>query len=942
MKTRLFGLAAAFLLALAPARAAPLPPAAPLAELVEQVSIPYEQFTLPNGLRVVVHTDRKAPLVSVGVWYHVGSKDEPLGKAGYAHLFEHLMFYGSKHNPQEHFKPLEAIGATDFNGTTSFDRTNYFQTVPTPALPLALFLESDRMGWLLPALTQQKLDAQRAVVFNEKKQNDNQPYGLVFYELLGKLFPPDHPYSASSIGRVPDLEKASLDDARAWFSTNYGPNNTVLVLAGDIDMATARPLVENAFGQIPAGPTLARFAAPLPERTATTRSTMHDKVATARLVRGWAIPGQNHSDTVPLSIAMATLAGGATSKLNEALVRTEKLSVGVSGGLLSLEEGGFATLSIDVRPGVDPAIVEARVDALLAEYLKTGPSTDDVERVAMRAVSGTIRGLEKVGGFGGKGVALAEGALYANDPGDYRRELAAYASATPASVQAAAQRWLAKGDHRITILPGERNPREVLLEQQPRKIAVPARPAAKTAMVGVPLNRAAGLPAIGEATRLVLPKVERARLSNGMKLVFAPSRAVPVVRFLISFDMGIASDSRQKPGTQLIMLSLLDEGSNGRLGPLAGPEIARTLERLGASVSANAGLDRTRLGLTALKPNMEPSLALFADLIRSPTFDAEQFERIRVQALTALEADATDPQGLAYRALPGLLYGANHPYGQSFTGSGTPAGLKSLTVADLRAFHARLRPEDATIFVVGDTSLAEVQPLLEAHLGSWKSQSPTKQRNRDIPPPAPTKERILFIDRPGAPQSLIVAGAVSPLTGRDDGLALSLANDVFGGSVTSRVGGELRERRNWSYGASSSLAPTSLAMPFILNAPVQSDRTGDSIAVIRALLAGFRSNQPPMPAEINMARANQIRSLPGDFETAGALLGSLERNLSLGRPDTYLETLPERLGLITASEVSTAPMPAPENLNWIVVGDRETVMPQLRSLGLPITEQPAQ
>ncbi len=945
--------------------------AAPLAELVRKVDIPYEQFTLPNGLRVVVHTDRKAPLVSVGVWYHVGSKDEPVGQAGYAHLFEHLMFYGSQHNQQEHFKPLEAIGATDFNGTTSFDRTNYFQTVPTPALPLALFLESDRMGWLLPALTQDKLDAQRGVVFNEKKQGENQPYGMLFPALLAGLYPADHPYSGSSIGRVEDLEKATLADARAWFAANYGPNNTVLVLAGDIDATTARPMVEAAFGQIPAGPTPARFAAPVPRREATTRAVIRDKVATARLVRGWAIPGQNDADSVNLSIALATLAGGATSLLHEALVRDERLAVAVSGGTLALEEGGIANLMVDVRPGVDPAAVEARIDALLAGWLRAGPNADDVARVAMRAASGTIRGLEKVGGFGGKGVALAEGALYAGDPGDYARELAAYAAATPETVRAAANRWLAKGDHRIAVVPGERealakpaserealakpaSEREVLAKPAsereaeaglptplPRTIARAAVPAVASAPVGVPIDRTRGLPAVGEATRLVLPPIERATLSNGMKVVFAPSRSVPLVRLLLSFDAGVAGDDRRKPGTQGIMLAMLDEGSNGALGPMSGPQVAREMERLGASFSAAAGLDRTRLGLNVLAPNLAPSLALFADMVRTPAFDSAQLERIRVQALTALAAEATSPQGLAYRALPELLYGPEHPYGLSFSGSGTEAGLKAITQADLQAFHATLRPEEATLFVVGDTSMADILPLLETHLGGWTSKAPAvaKAESATMPPARP--ERIVFIDRPGAPQSLIVAGAVSPLSGRDDTLALTLANEVFGGGVTSRLNQDLRETKAWSYGASSGFSATARAMPFQLSAPVQSDRTGDSIAAIRALLQAYRGAAPPTQEEIDRARAGIIRSLPGDFETGGALLGSLERNLALGRPDDHVATLPARLAAIPAAAVAAAPVPAPDQLVWVVVGDRASVLPQLQKLGLPIEERPA-
>ncbi|MCG2841908.1 insulinase family protein [Sandaracinobacter sp. RS1-74] len=914
---------------------------APLAELVKQVDIPYEQFTLANGLKVVVHTDRKAPLVHVGVWYHVGSVDEPVGRSGFAHLFEHLMFYGSEHHAGDHFKPLEAIGATDFNGTTSYDRTNYFQTVPTPALDLALFLESDRMGFLLPALTQEKLDAQRKVVLNEKRQGDNSPGGLTQYELLKQLFPADHPMSVSTIGKPEDLNAATLDDARGWFRNNYGPNNAVLVLAGDIDAATAKPLVEKWFGEIPAGPTPGRFAGWVPIRSETTRATMTDKVATSRVSRYWAVPGRGEAaDIADLQVALAILAGGSTSRLHEALVRDERLAVAVGGGVSPQGLAGIASLSAEAAPGVDPAKLEARIDALLAEFLKHGPTADEVDRVAMRAVSGTIRGLEKVGGFGGKGVALAEGLLYADNPGDYRDDLLNYAAATPGSVRRAAEKWLTPGDFRLTLLPGERSPKEVAL---PPSVRLPASlpAAAAKAETGPPADRSKGLPEAGPATSFNLPAVERAKLSNGMELVFARTTAVPVVRVMLSVPGGVPSDSRAKPGTQTMMLGLLDEGTEGALGPMDGPAIARLSERLGLGVGASASLDRTRFTLNALTPNLAESVALFADVVRHPTFPADQLERVRVQALTQLKREETNPGSLAIRALPPLLYGPGHPYGSSFSGSGTEAGLKAVTRDDLIAFHrASLNPAQAQIFVVGDTDMATLKPLMEAAFGDWQSEGAAAPVL--VPPPAPQAAgRIVFIDRPGAEQSVILAAAPSRLTGRDDMLALSLANDIFGGLASARLNQELREKRNWSYGAYSSLSPTRESMPFLLSAPVETEATGRSIAAIRQLLDDFHGKAPPTEDEIGRARANVIRSLPGDFETGGALLAALERGANLDRPDDYLETLPKRLAAVPDRAVAGAPLPKAGELVWIVVGDKASVLPQLQKLGMPVEERPA-
>ncbi|MFN3371295.1 MAG: M16 family metallopeptidase, partial [Sphingomonadaceae bacterium] len=436
----------------------PAPAPAPLSELVERVDIPFETFTLDNGLRVVVHTDRKAPVVSVNVWYHVGSVDEPKGRSGFAHLFEHIMFRGSKHSRQDHFRPLEEAGATQMNGTTDFNRTNYFQTVPTPALELALFLESDRMGFLEPVIDEAVLASERDIVLNEKRDGENAPGGLLFPALLAALYPPDHPYSIPAIGREPDLRAATVADARGWFRTHYGPNNAVLVLAGDIDVKTARPLVERWFGQIPPGPRPPRFAAPVPERRETTRQTIRDRVATVRLVRAWALPGEAAPGMTDLDVGLATLGAGPTSLLFDRLVRAERLAVAVSAGLSGFEGASLATISAEVRPGVDPDVVERRIDELLAQWMAAGPDADEVARVATRAVASTIRGLEQVGGFGGKGQALAAGMVFANDPGDYRRQLAELAAVTPASVKAAANRWLAGGEHRLRLEPGERDP----------------------------------------------------------------------------------------------------------------------------------------------------------------------------------------------------------------------------------------------------------------------------------------------------------------------------------------------------------------------------------------------------------------------------------------------------------------------------------------------------
>ena len=494
---------------------------APVSELVKAVDIPYQQFTLKNGLRVIVHTDRKAPIVAVSVWYDVGSKHEPKGKTGFAHLFEHLMFNGSENAPGDFFEPLQQVGATDFNGTTYYDRTNYFETVPTAALERALFLESDRMGYLTGAITQGVLDEQRGVVQNEKRQGDNQPYGLLRYKATEGLFPATHPYGHTTIGSMADLDQASLADVKNWFKSHYGPNNAVLVLAGDVDVATARPLVEKYFGAIAAGPKSVAPPAPIPASLpGPAKEVMKDRVAATLIMKEWAVPGLNDKDSASLEVAAGVLGGLASSRLSNVLVKGEKLAVQAQAEYESFAQVGTFQITTLVRPGVDAATVSARIDQLVADFIKNGPTADEVNRYVTSTVSGRIDGLEAVGGFGGKAVALAEGALYSNDPGFYKKQLAELAAQTPATVKAAAAKWLTRPSYQLDIVNGDRDAYAESKAVPPAKVVEAPEPPAK--------GTRGPIPAVGEVAGLSFPDVERTRLSNGIELVYANRAVVPI------------------------------------------------------------------------------------------------------------------------------------------------------------------------------------------------------------------------------------------------------------------------------------------------------------------------------------------------------------------------------------------------------------------------------
>ncbi len=913
---------------------------APVSELVAKVNIPYQAFTLPNGLRVLVHTDRKAPVVAVNIYYHVGSKDEPKGKTGFAHLFEHLMFNGSENSPGDFFEPLQQIGATDYNGTTWYDRTNYFQTVPTGALERVLWLESDRMGHLLGAVTQAKLDNQRGVVQNEKRQSDNQPFGTVDYVVGTTLFAEGHPYRHSAIGSMADLNGASLEDVKNWFRAKYGPDNAVLVLAGDVDLKTAKRLVTKQFGNIPRGPAVSRVAAPIPTLDAPISKVLKDKVPYTRIARYWTVEGVNGADTTALNAAAAVLGGLSSSRLNNALVRGDKTVVSVGASVEAYEKLGMLSVVANVKPGENVGAVGARLDALIADFLKTGPTEDEVRRVVTKAVAATIGGYESVGGFSGKAVALAEGLVYSNNPANYKKELKELAALTPGQVAAAARRWMGRPVFNLTVEPGERDTSAEMLAITGDSPSTVAPPAPVAGAAPAPKSLARPAPPVGSLSELDFPAIERTTLSNGMPVFFARRASIPAVRMSVSFDAGFASDPKAALGTQALMLAVLDEGTKTRNSI----QIAEESERLGASISTSASIDRTNIGLYSLTPNLGASLGLVADIIRNPAFAPSEVERVRGQQLARIKAGLSSPDGIASYVLPTLIYGTAHPYGNPGTGAGEAASVRTISRDALVQYHQDwLRPDNAQIFVIGDTTLAALRPQLEAAFGDWKAPAkpkPVKAFTAAIPAPA---NKIYLIDRPGSGQSVILAGTVIDKTGKDDLVTLRQANDVMGGSFLSRMNGDLRETKGWSYGMYSAINSYENRTSFILNAPVQADRTGDSVVAIMGQMRDYLNAKGTTAAELERTTNGSVRELPGQFETSDAVLGSMQRIVWLNRPDDYWEKLPARYKAMTTGDLDAAARATldPAKLTWIIVGDAASVKPQLAKAGLPVETMPA-
>ena len=907
----------------------------PLRALVAQVDIPYETFTLANGLTTIVHTDRSAPVVGVTLYYRVGSKHEPRGRTGFAHLFEHLMFGGSE-NVENFDIPLEAAGSTSTNGSTWYDRTNYVETVPTGALDLALFMESDRMGHLLGAVTQDKLDKQRGVVQNEKRQGDNQPYGLDDYLINEGLLPIGHPYRHSTIGSMADLDAASLIDVRNWFIDHYGPNNVVLVLAGDIDAATARPKVERWFGDIPRGPEVAKLeTGPVTLATPQSRQ-IADQVPLTRVYLSWTGPSLTHPDAVPLAIGMHVLGGLASSRLDNVLVRGEQLAVSVAASAQQHEQLSFLQVMMDVKPGVDPALAEKRLREVMADYLATGPNEDELRRAATQTVSAQIGALEAVGGFGGKGATLAEGLLYAGDPAHYKQELERMAELTPDEVREAMQRWLSRPDYRLVVAPGDRTLDGGALGGWGDEAQTPPpSPDAKAPVPDVARSAPREYPPVAPVGELTFPNVDRATLANGIPVVLARRTSIPKLSLTMEFDAGYAADGTTRAGTQSLMMDLLKEGTSTRTAN----QIAEEQERLGASISTGVDIDRSSISLTVLTANLQPSLELMADILLNPAFRTEDVERMKGQRLAEIAQEKASPFGLASRAIGPLIYGPDHPYGT--VGSlGSEEAIQGLTGNALHQEHNHwLRLDTARIFVVGDVTMSELLPRLNAAFGDMTlhaSAAPRKALDRPVPQPT---QKIVVVDRPNSPQSVLLMARVLPLTGRDGGQeALELANEVVGGGFLSRLNLNLREEKGWSYGVGSQIAGRVGPEALMVYTQVQSDKTADSIRLILDEMAAFPGTEPVDDEEFQRVTDGNIRGMPNRYKTNGQVLGALVSNDRFGRPDDYQAKLPELYRAITRDGIDTAARSylQPDGLTIVVVGDRSVIDEQLAELDLPI------
>ncbi len=879
------------------------------AQNLDEINIPYKKFVLKNGLTLIVHEDHKAPIVAVNVWYHVGSKNEKPGKTGFAHLFEHLMFNGSENFDDDYFQAMERVGATDLNGTTNQDRTNYFENVPTSAIDLALWMESDRMGHLLGAITQAKLDEQRGVVQNEKRQGENQPYAIA-YELLTKnSYPAGHPYSWTVIGSMEDLDAASLEDVHEWFKKYYGAANATLVIAGDVNTDEVKQKVEKYFGDIPPGPPLSRPQIDIAKMKGTKRLVAEDRVPQARIYKVWNIPEWKSKDVVLLDLASDVLSSGKNSRLYKRLVYDDQIATDVYAYVDAQEIGSQFAIVATAKPGVDLATVEKAIDEELAKFLKEGPTDKELKRVKTQYFASFVRGIERIGGFGGKSDILAQSQVFGGSPDFYKVKLERVKAATKESIKNAANKWLSDG---VLILE--------------------IHPYPKYATIKSDVDRSK-LPATGTPPDAKFPAIEQATLSNGMKIYLANRKTVPVVNLTLMFDAGYSADQFALPGTASLVSSMLDEGTKNRNSL----EISDELSMLGARLSAYSDLDMSYVNLNSLKSNLDKSLDIFADVVLNPQFPEKELERLKQQRIAQIKREKATPIQMGLRVFPKFLFGEGHAYAYPFTGSGYESTVEKITRDDLIKFHKTwYKPNNAYLVVVGDITLNELKDKLEDLFGDWKGGDVPKKNIAFVK--NKTKPVVYLLDKPAAQQSIIFAGEIFPPKADKDNIAIETMNDILGGTFTSRINMNLREDKHWSYGSRSIILGAKAQQPFIVFALVQTDKTKESMQEVYKEVSQYVSTKPATAEELKKIKLNKTLSLPGKWETIRSVSSSLSSLVRYNYPLDYFDKYPSMIKNLTVEQIRKAAKRVlkPESLVWVVVGDKEKIGKGLSELGYEI------
>jgi zinc protease len=910
----------------APAQTAAKPSGAKAAPL-EVPELKFEKYKLDNGLEVILSEDHRLPMVAVNLWYHVGPANELPGRTGFAHLFEHMMFEGSRHVPgSSHFHYLEAAGASDINGTTDFDRTNYFETLPSNQLELALWLESDRMGYLPDKLDQANLSNQQDVVRNERRQSvENAPYGIVEEGLFHQLFPKEHPYYGDVIGSHFDVQSAKLEDVRNFFKLYYAPNNASLAIVGDFNPEKARELVEKYFGLLKRGEDVPKIKAHTPPITAERHVVIQDNVQLSRVYMGWLTSPIYKPGDAEAELAATILGGGKSSRLYKKLVYEKQIAQDVAVTQQPLILGSVFELQATAKAGVKPEELEKAINAELDAFGKEGPTAAELARAKNVIESRIIAGLETLGGFGGVADRLNRYNHYLGTPDFLAADIGRYENATTESIEAFAQVQL-NGNQRAVVygVPGKQDlGQEVPTPKAPEKD--PSKNNGEAVNADAEWRKEAPKP--GPASALHLPVPEKFKLSNGLTVLYSERPGLPLVAANLVLHAGSGVNPPERPGLASMTARMLQQGTTTRTAL----QIADRAADLGATLNSGAGTDTTAISTRSLSRNFPDALELLADVAWHPTFPKSEIERVRSERLTAIVQEKDDPFSLAFRVLASALYGAHHPYG--YPDSGTTESIKAISRDDLEKFWKQnYFPDDAALVVTGNIRLATLKPLLEKQFGAWK---PGKPAAATMGSPETTDAKLILVDRPGAPQTTLACFSMGLARSTPDYAPVEVMNTDLGGLFSSRINMNLREAHGYTYGAFSFFAYHRAPGPFIAGADVRTDASAPATSEVFNELKRMRGTQMT-PAELILSKDSIARSLPGRFERGTEAAATFAELFTYDLPLDFFSTLPDHIDAVTVEQAQAMARKyiLPEKMIVLAVGDRAKVEEDMKKLNL--------
>jgi zinc protease len=868
----------------------------------------FEKYVLSNGLNVILHEDHTIPIVSVNTWFHVGSKNERPGKTGFAHIFEHMMFQGSQHHDKYYDEAVKNIGGEN-NGSTAADRTNYWENIPANYLERIIWLDADRMGYLLPAMTQERLNVQKDVIKNERRESyDNQPYGRAYEMMQALLYPKDHPYSWTGIGSMDDIGAATLEDVSEFFKKYYTPNNASLCIAGDFDPAQVKIWVEKYFGPIPSGPPIDRLNAWVPTLNEIKRASADDNVSLPRLYMAWHTPAFYAPGDAEFDILASILTSGKSSRLYKTLVYDKQIAQDVNAYQESKELGSTFNIVVTAKKGRSLADIEKEIDLILKDILASGFTKDEFDRARTNWEARFVRSLQQIGGFGGRADRLNEYNVMLGNPGKLLWDRDRYSNATPMGIKEYANKYL-KFDGRAIL---NINPRESFsVSEKVTDMAIEPSPASEPAFIP--------------------PVMQKATLSNGMNIVLVERHDLPLVQFNLLFKSGWAADPSNRVGVAGLTAELLTTGTKTK----DALQISDETQRLGAYLSSTSSFDNSSVSLNILKRNFDAGLKLMSEIVLEPTFPQTELDRQKQNRLGKIQQESRQPLTVAMKAYFKELYGEGHPYGQPHTGSGTAKSLEAITRNDLTNFYqAHYLANNATAIIVGDISLDEAKTKLESAFGRWKQGAVVSNDAKQVQPLA--KTQIYIVDKPMAEQSAIIIGNLVMPRNNPDYRPLQVVNSVLGANSTARLFMNLRQDKAYTYGSYSFITGRRGQGALSAYAEVQTGVTKESLAEMLKEFRGITGTRPISDIELTNGKNYLAKGYSRNFETLGDIATQINSIVTNNLPDnewaTYIRDIIDVSGATTVSMAQKYIHPDAQLI--VIVGDRQKIEQGLKELNL--------